>query len=230
VFVNGLIICYIESTTEIRHKLINLRRKGFIAHDISIVDNQLESSLYIQTDAGRCIRPLLTCHENKLQISQQDLLDLKNNTITWIQLISQGKIEYLDVLESENALIATKSEQLVEACNNPNNDITYTHCEIHAAMIIGICASIIPMANHNQSPRNTYESSMCKQSMSIYAMNYQYRFDTAAHVMCYPQKPLTPTKTMKYFGFEDMPAGQNIIAAIACFTGYVSLFFIFFST
>jgi DNA-directed RNA polymerase II subunit RPB2 len=25
---------------------------------------------------------------------------------------------------------------------------------------------------------------------------------------------------MKYFGFEDMPAGQNCIAAIACFTGY----------
>lgn len=33
---------------------------------------------------------------------------------------------------------------------------TWTHCEIHPAMILGICASIIPFPDHNQSPRNTY--------------------------------------------------------------------------
>jgi len=32
----------------------------------------------------------------------------------------------------------------------------YTHCEIHPAMILGVCASIIPFPDHNQSPRNTY--------------------------------------------------------------------------
>ncbi len=32
---------------------------------------------------------------------------------------------------------------------------TYTHCEIHPAMILGVCASIIPFPDHNQSPRNT---------------------------------------------------------------------------
>jgi DNA-directed RNA polymerase beta subunit len=34
---------------------------------------------------------------------------------------------------------------------------TYTHCEIHPSMILGICASIIPFPDHNQSPRNTYQ-------------------------------------------------------------------------
>lgn len=34
---------------------------------------------------------------------------------------------------------------------------TYTHCEIHPAMILGVCASIIPFPDHNQSPRNTYQ-------------------------------------------------------------------------
>jgi DNA-directed RNA polymerase II subunit RPB2 len=33
---------------------------------------------------------------------------------------------------------------------------SYTHCEIHPAMIFGVCASIIPFPDHNQSPRNTY--------------------------------------------------------------------------
>jgi DNA-directed RNA polymerase II subunit RPB2 len=34
---------------------------------------------------------------------------------------------------------------------------TYTHCEIHPSMILGVCASIIPFPDHNQSPRNTYQ-------------------------------------------------------------------------
>lgn len=42
-------------------------------------------------------------------------------------------------------------------------DSTYTHCEIHPALILGIMASIIPFPDHNQSPRNTYQSAMGKQ-------------------------------------------------------------------
>jgi intein/homing endonuclease len=33
----------------------------------------------------------------------------------------------------------------------------YTHCEIHPSLIQGVCASIIPFSDHNQSPRNTYQ-------------------------------------------------------------------------
>ena len=28
-------------------------------------------------------------------------------------------------------------------------DALYTHCEIHASMILGVCASIIPFPDHN---------------------------------------------------------------------------------
>ena len=40
---------------------------------------------------------------------------------------------------------------------------TYTHCEVHPSMVLGVCASIIPFPDHNQSPRNTYQSAMGKQ-------------------------------------------------------------------
>lgn len=79
----------------------------------------------------------------------------------WQELVASGVVEYIDTLEEETVMIAMSPEDLKQEKDNIYC-ATYTHCEIHPAMILGVCASIIPFPDHNQSPRNTYQVNIIK--------------------------------------------------------------------
>ena len=215
VFVDGTLIGYYfkEDATELVETIRKLRRSGRLHHEINVsyLRTGYLNEVYINCDSGRVRRPLLIVENGKLKITKDVIRKVKLGELSFTDLVSMGYVEYLDAEEEEDTYIAIDPKDLTPE---------HTHLEIWPPAILGIAAATIPYAEHNQSPRNAYQSAMAKQAIGFYASNFHLRFDSRAHFLHYPQKPVVQTRFLDVIGYNDRPSGQNFIIAILSFTGY----------
>jgi len=229
VIINGDIVGTHENPVEFYRNLKMLKRQGCINIYTGITWNIRDNEINICTEGGRCVRPLYIVDNNNIRLTKNVIEDVKNGKLSWQDLVvgvsnnlekDDSVIEFLDVDEQNNAMIAIKYPDLFKGNKGSLHAVQYTHLEIHPSLMLGVLASLIPFSDHNQAPRNTYQSAQCKQAIGIYALNYQDRCDTIGHILNTPQKPLVYTKMSTILNNDHMPNGVNVIVAICTYTGF----------
>jgi len=196
---NGVIVGYTQDPHALVTRLRAAKQSFRLHPHVSVAWYTLLNTIIIETDSGRLVRPVFRVNT--------EYPPTGSDWTTWLKTC----VEYIDASETETLRIASsKAECTTE----------HTHYEIHPSLIVGHMASSIPLSDHNQSPRNTYQSAMGKQSMCIYAGNYAKRLDKNGYILCSLTRPLVETRPMNILKMHEMPYGMNAIVAIACYGGY----------
>jgi DNA-directed RNA polymerase II subunit RPB2 len=199
VTVNGVIVGYTKDPYGLVSNLRTAKQTRRLHPHISVAWYTLMNSISIETDGGRCVRPVF----------RSDAKPPKD-TSDWSEWCTTA-MDYIDSSETETLRIAMSREHMTSS---------HTHHEVHPSLIVGHMASTIPLSDHNQSPRNTYQSAMGKQAMCVYAGNFAKRLDKNAYILCSIARPIVETRAMNILKMHEMPFGMNAIVAIACYGGY----------
>ena len=210
--VNGTLNMYVAQTSVqgVVEHLRGLRADGRLPFDTTVAF--LDGHIVVDTDSGCLLRPLFRV--DKLHEVARLIRDAPSPHFVFEQLLRASAIEYVDKQEEMSLRVALSPYKVPDE----GWDV-YSHCEIDPTLIVSLCGALIPFADMNQSPRNTYQSAMMKQALGVPCLNHQLRMDTISHLLVSPQKPIVTTRADCLVNASDAPAGVNAIVAIMCYTG-----------
>ena len=139
------------------------------------------------------------------------LIDLEKNK----KLLQEYVDQYGDNDSKEYNLLLDTVAMLEVNKARFNNNKPFTHCEISGRAALGVAADMIPFMQHNQAPRNIYQSAMGKQAVGNYHLNYKCRFDGTVKVLESSAPPIVKTDMYDTLGLSERGMGQNVIVAFA---------------
>jgi DNA-directed RNA polymerase beta subunit len=205
---NGRIISMLNNVEEFITRFYEFKKSKLFPFSISISYDKTLRTLYIFSDDGRVLRPLWNLREYDWDSICYHMKECK---WSWRKLLDNNIIVFVDSYELENCLVAMRPQDIT-----PNHQ----YAEIHPSFMFGICTHLIPYVDHIQAPRITYQGSMGKQAIGVYASSNSVRCDTVVHYLQYPEKPIVHTHYSEMLGYDKLPSGNNLIVAIACYGGY----------
>ncbi len=216
VFLNGEFVGFASDPVKFAEVIRGYRRRGEIAPTVSVTvrnvgDSRLVPEVYIDSSAARVMRPLIRVVNGKPLLTKEHIKLIREGKLKFRDLLKMGIIELIDANEEFNVLSAFFVNELTER---------HTHLELSPYTFFGITASFIPYAEHNQSPRNSYEAAMAKQALGVPYKNFRFRMDTRAHLLEYPQIPIVQTRLSNIIGLNKAPIGQNLVVAILSYESY----------
>lgn len=223
VFINGCWVGYTDTPYELFKELKDKKYKGIFNIYTSVTFDYKRQEIRVCSDAGRLVRPLLRVQDNAMLATQKHMNMLMKKELHWNELavsnvLEQSIMEYIDPDEQNFSMIAMRPHDIAD--KKHSKFYHYTHCEIHPSTIFGVLASCIPFPDHNQSPRNTYQTAQAKQAMGVYATNFDKRMDKTSYILTYPMRPLVDTRLMNIVNINAIPSGEIAIVAIGTYSGY----------
>ena len=135
VFLNGILTGVTEEPNELVEELKEMRRIKMLPWDVSISYDEVDDEVNICSDEGRLLRPVFKVQDDCIMAKETD-------GVNWDELVEKGLIVYIDNMEANGSVIAFNQKELSEYKSS--------YCEISAAMMLGVMASIIPFPDHSQ--------------------------------------------------------------------------------
>jgi len=179
---------------------------------VGIVYNEKTDELYIFSDRGRLLRPLIVVENGKPKITEEHIKKLKEGKITFWDLVKEGVIEFLDAYEEEKAYIAKDISELTKE---------HTHLEIHPALMLSLSTSSSPFVDKNVGVRSLYAAKNIPQGIGWACRNINFSYITEYNAfLYYAQKPIVDSKISRLIGSDKLPYGTNLIVAIMSWEGY----------
>jgi DNA-directed RNA polymerase II subunit RPB2 len=238
IFINGTLVGFTWDGQVLVERLREARCYRRIAYDTSV--SLFHDRCIILCDSGALCRPVF-CLERIDALEPLWLMYSDNSVLFLNKLMEAGVLLWIDLTEQENYVIAPSLQQALGVSRIPGTIRShridsseyspstsfhshhshgksmskYTHSEIHSSSLLGICTNAIPFPDHNQSPRNTYQTCMAKQSVSLPYANPFDREDTQMHMLNYVQTPLVQTHL-------DQISDAALYSGVNCFVAFIS--------